>query len=291
MSPVEPNNSLSISVVIPSVAPGWRLDRALASAYCQTYKPLEIIIVVDGPGEKPEWALPKNMQNARVIFTGKASSAANARNQGVHASRGEIIAFLDDDDFWCPHTLESYHRVFTLGAVATYCLATTGSSRRAGKVTRPGPDQAGFADMAFRTFINTVSAFAIRRSLWDKIGGFAVDLPLAEDLDYYLRILSIASISKIQEILVSREITGSGLTSRHKEWSRCLVHVLKRNMETARQQKSSVRFLLGILRRQLRLLLIARPISGNTRFILRNIGSTLASSLPSKIGIRDLKPR
>src|SRR5437763_396949 len=87
----------SVSVVVP-VRNGERfLGQALESALGQTLRPTEVIVVDDGSTDatvQVAAAFPVLV----VASDGRGVSAA--RNTGVAASRGELIAFLDHDDVW-----------------------------------------------------------------------------------------------------------------------------------------------------------------------------------------------
>ena len=98
----------SISVVIPTRnRPGLLLERALPSALGQTYTNIEIIVVIDGPDPLTERALATvHDSRLRVLALPENVGGSDARNAGVRASRGEWIAFLDDDDEWLPEKLE-----------------------------------------------------------------------------------------------------------------------------------------------------------------------------------------
>ncbi len=99
-----------VSVVVPTVGRSPWLRQAIQSALQQSYANCEVVVVddsADGFGECPrglEWDLDKG-KRLRVIHSGGVGGSA-ARNAGVKASRGEWIAFLDDDDEWMPDKLQ-----------------------------------------------------------------------------------------------------------------------------------------------------------------------------------------
>ncbi len=83
------------------------MRRAIESVLRQTWKDLEIVVVVDGHDPDSIAAL-EAIPDARVrwIVLPGASGGSRARNAGVAAAHGEWIAFLDDDDEWLPQKLE-----------------------------------------------------------------------------------------------------------------------------------------------------------------------------------------
>ena len=122
-----------ISVVIPTYKNKGSIAQCINSALSQTYRgPLEIIVVDDNdPESEARKSTEAQMESfasneiVRYIRHEKNKNGAAARNTGIKASRGEYIAFLDDDDLFLPEKLEKQlayleeHPEFD----ATYCLA------------------------------------------------------------------------------------------------------------------------------------------------------------------------
>jgi glycosyltransferase involved in cell wall biosynthesis len=92
-----------VSVVVPVFAGERFLGDALDSVAAQTYPRTETIVVDDGsPDGSAQIAAAR--PGVRVLRERHRGVAA-ARNAGVSAVRGELIAFLDQDDEWQPHKL------------------------------------------------------------------------------------------------------------------------------------------------------------------------------------------
>ncbi|KUH99567.1 hypothetical protein AU190_14240 [Mycolicibacterium acapulense] len=90
----------SVSVVIPTIGrPSLR--NAVQSALQQTSPPMEVIVVLDADCEP---ALPDSAA-IRVLRTSGQVGPSRAKQLGVEAARGNVIALLDDDDLWRPDKL------------------------------------------------------------------------------------------------------------------------------------------------------------------------------------------
>ncbi|MFO0704588.1 MAG: glycosyltransferase family 2 protein [Candidatus Andersenbacteria bacterium] len=63
----------------------------------QTYKPLEVIVVVNGPDEPTLQLLRERFGWVRVVQPSKNLGVAGGRNAGMRVARGEIIVCVDDD--------------------------------------------------------------------------------------------------------------------------------------------------------------------------------------------------
>jgi glycosyltransferase involved in cell wall biosynthesis len=83
------------------------VKRAVESALAQTYSPLEIIVVIDGPDAATAAALACfHTDILRIVCLPDNVGGSAARNEGIRRARGEWIAFLDDDDEWKPRKIE-----------------------------------------------------------------------------------------------------------------------------------------------------------------------------------------
>jgi glycosyltransferase involved in cell wall biosynthesis len=92
-----------VSVVVP-VRDGERfLADALRSVAAQTFRVAELIVVDDGSRDRSA-AVAREL-GARVERQAPAGQVA-ARNRGVAAATGELVAFLDADDLWPAESLE-----------------------------------------------------------------------------------------------------------------------------------------------------------------------------------------
>ena len=93
-----------VSVVIPTFERPYFLRRAIESVFKQTYRQLEIIVIVDGISEKTAALIDELQLNQSIpinlIQTEKKVGGSEARNIGVRQAAGEYIALLDDDDEW-----------------------------------------------------------------------------------------------------------------------------------------------------------------------------------------------
>jgi glycosyltransferase involved in cell wall biosynthesis len=90
-----------VSVVIPTIGRDY-VVRAVQSALSQTAAVLEVIVVADTAEEIP---LPDD-NRVRLLRVGPFAGGNTARQAGIEAARGDIVALLDDDDEWHPDKIE-----------------------------------------------------------------------------------------------------------------------------------------------------------------------------------------
>lgn len=102
----------SVSVVIATRNRPQMLREAARAALVQEYDgPVELVVVFDqspvdvGLVEELLADAPAQ-RNVRVISNGRAAGLAGARNQGIEAATGDVVAFCDDDDYWLAGKLQ-----------------------------------------------------------------------------------------------------------------------------------------------------------------------------------------
>jgi glycosyltransferase involved in cell wall biosynthesis len=83
------------------------LREAIESVLGQTHGPLELIVVDDGSTDDTAAVAASYGPPIRVVAAEqRVRNIGGARNVGVALSRGEVLAFLDADDYWEPRWLE-----------------------------------------------------------------------------------------------------------------------------------------------------------------------------------------
>ena len=128
-----------VSVVIPTLRRPKLLVRALASVFSQTYKELEVIVVIDGPDEETADVLRTlNDPRLRVIVNSRSLTAAGVSRGcvGIDHAKGEWIAFLDDDDEWLPGKIQK-QIAFAATDRGNHCRQLSQSSGNAGWILCP----------------------------------------------------------------------------------------------------------------------------------------------------------
>jgi glycosyltransferase involved in cell wall biosynthesis len=132
----------SISAVVPTVGRP-ELVRALRSVRAQRSPAhVELIVVYDG---EPGTELPAEAVGLtdRVIYTEGRVGGARARNLGIAAATGDMVALLDDDDEWLPHKCEAQLALLQRSPDPE-CTVVAGRQLYVsprGAVSRPGPDR------------------------------------------------------------------------------------------------------------------------------------------------------
>lgn len=90
-----------VSVVVPVYNVEKYISQCIESIINQTYINLEIIIVIDGSTDRSEEICEsyKKMDTRIKIIRQRNQGLSAARNTGILSARGELICFVDSDDF------------------------------------------------------------------------------------------------------------------------------------------------------------------------------------------------
>ena len=199
-----------VSVIIPTRDRPDLLRKALESVHRQTYQPVEVLVVDENDpqsdGQRATMTVVKEYESRldiEFLTNRNPTWVCRARNEAAQRSRGEFLAFLDDDDWWRPEKVRRQIDVFDSSELHPV-LVYTGLHVVDGQgntIKRRVPRARGSIrnDLLVENVIGTPSSVMIRRLLFDEIGGFDESLPTRHDLDLYLRVSQLGTIDFVPE--------------------------------------------------------------------------------------------
>jgi glycosyltransferase involved in cell wall biosynthesis len=197
-----------VSVVIPSCNRPDVVGRAVRSALSQTHTALEVVVVDDCSSTPIE--LPDDLASdprLRILRLNERSGAGEARNAGVRASRGSLIAFLDDDDEWRPTKLVRQLEVLAEhgdGVDAVECGFDLWEGERLVLRYLPEPDRDLRKALLAKPYLQP-STVLLRRSAFEALGGFDRRLTRVEDWELWVRFSESYRAAALPEVLVDRQ--------------------------------------------------------------------------------------
>lgn len=204
------------SVILPVYNGERHLAEALDSVLSQAGCQLELIAVDDGStdGSPAILAAYAGRDNRVAIITQDNAGVTAARNTGITRSRGQYIAFLDQDDRWVPGALSLHLRALAADPALGYTLAHQTC------FLEPGAEEPEWfrlqpLDKPVAGYLP--GAFCARRSAFDKIGLFDERFAISSDADWFARARDAGMGMKLlPDVTLERRIHHAN-QSRHAE--------------------------------------------------------------------------
>ncbi|MGW0228644.1 glycosyltransferase family 2 protein [Actinopolymorpha singaporensis] len=208
-----------VSVVIATRDRPELLRRAVRAALGQDYAgPVECVVVFDqtppdtslatdrGPGTSTGDLARRPARSIRVIGNTRTPGLAGARNSGIDAAAGELVAFCDDDDEWLPDKLRL--QVAQLSATGADVAVSGIEVHYEDRVITRVPSTADVVAVAIarhRVMEAHPSTVLVRaEALRDRIGLVDEKIPgsYGEDFDWILRAAQSGPIAVVERPLV-----------------------------------------------------------------------------------------
>lgn len=198
----------TVSVVLPTHDRAALLRRSLGSVLAQTFGDLEVVVVDDGSTEDIGAAAAAfGDPRVRVVRLPERRGGGGARNAGIAAARGRLIAFQDSDDEWLPEKLERQVALLERagpGVGVAYCGFWR--EKEGSRVRYPLPGEPRLEgdlrrELLQRNFITTAAAL-VRAPILAEVGGFDPAFPRYQDWDLWARVAQRTRFAFLDEPLL-----------------------------------------------------------------------------------------
>lgn len=220
-----------ISVIIPVYNGARYLGEAIESVLAQTHLPDEVMVVDDGSTDDSAGVA----QSYPVRLLRQANSGASvARNHGVEAASGDLLAFLDADDLWLPDKLawqvETLRREPELDAVLGHM-----QQFHSPDVQTAAQDAAPFWKAQAGLHPDTL---LIHRAAFERIGPFDPAWQVAQGVEWFMRAEALGWRARmLPQVLARRRIHDHNMGIAHKELARAeYLRLLKLGLARRRAQ-------------------------------------------------------
>jgi glycosyltransferase involved in cell wall biosynthesis len=175
-------NEYLISIILPTLGREIQFKNALQSILNQENSNWELIVVNDGEVDLEKY-IPLSKKIVYIKNTSNLGAAAS-RNVGIHISKGNYIAYLDDDDEWLP-----YHLSISQEILNKYDFIYSGARLKKNNEILPWfNERFSYRKLAERNFIPTPCVIH-KRELIEKAGYWNEGLKCLQDWDMWCRML------------------------------------------------------------------------------------------------------
>jgi glycosyltransferase involved in cell wall biosynthesis len=197
-----------VSVIVPVYNAARYLESALASVQAQTFSDFEIVVVDDGSTDNSKALLEKlAARDPRIRIVSRPNTGiVGALNDALAASRGEFIARMDADDLCLPQRFAKQvaflraHPVCVCVGSAFLYIDAAGSLIK--ECARPADHETIERELLSGNggvIIHPSAMF--RRAAIEQAGRYREKAQWIEDLDLYLRLARIGTLSNLPEVL------------------------------------------------------------------------------------------
>jgi len=186
-----------VSVVVTCYNKEKYIAETIESVLQQSHENFELIIINDGSTDNSSKII-KSFNDSRLKLIELNNSGVNvARNIGILASKGTKLAFLDGDDIWHQHKIESQLKYMTNNDL-DMCFCDYDTIDDTGQINH------SFVKINFPYFnyeklknkilggnviLGSASSVIFNKEIIDKIGLFDEELKWGEDWEYWMRIV------------------------------------------------------------------------------------------------------
>jgi glycosyltransferase involved in cell wall biosynthesis len=188
-----------VSVIIPAYNAELYLRETLESVEAQTYSDWEVVIADDASTDRTVETARSFGERCTVLSTDVNEGPAAARNRALRQASGELVVFLDADDFWLPTYLDRLVNLYDEGLASggRVGIVTCDARRLSSDGYRPQTYFEVYGFPAEVTVTGMLEANPIYGgalapyALVEGLGGFCPELFGTEDWDLWLRIVEM----------------------------------------------------------------------------------------------------
>ena len=199
-----------ITVILPVHDRADVLPRAIGSVLGQELRDFELIVIDDGSTDgSAEVAQSFGDERIRLIRLDGNRGGNVARNEGIRAATGPLIAFLDSDDRYLANklawTVAEFERRPKLELLVDSFIKVQPPGSRKAEVVRRNPvldDREQFRRALFtRQLWKATPAITVKRQIAIEAGLFDETLRRLQDFDFLIRVSEMANCASTDEVL------------------------------------------------------------------------------------------
>lgn len=222
---------LKITVITVSYNAEKTIAYTLESVAKQDYPNIEHIII-DGGSTDATLELVKTSASSRIakVISEKDNGLYDAMNKGIRVATGDVIGFINADDFYpSVHVLSDVAELFqnhqAESCYGDLCYVKQDNPEEVVRYWKSSPLP---PDAFVNSWVPPHPTFFVRREIYDRLGGFNLDYKIAADFELMLRFLLVTSIRSIYlpKVLVHMRMGGTT--------NRSISNIIRQNKEIIR---------------------------------------------------------
>ncbi|MEK6715275.1 MAG: glycosyltransferase family 2 protein [Candidatus Omnitrophota bacterium] len=230
-----------LSIIVPTYNCAKYINEAIESILNQSFKDYEIIVVDDGSTDNTKDALSPYIEKGLIKYIYQENQGPGAaRNTGINQAQGKYICFLDSDDVLLENSLlkrvDFLEKYSNLDMLFTDYICENANSRNArlkslnfmNKLNNSIEYKDNGCLIFNSNFYNDYLKFTIwpiwtgtvmlKKNIINDIGMFRTDISIAEDVDFWIRIIRKYKVGFINEALSCYKTMQSNLTKNYEQY-------------------------------------------------------------------------
>lgn len=204
-----------VSIVTPSFNQGEFIEATIQSVQQQTYTSIEHI-VVDNCSTDSTASVLEHYKDKLTAVIEPDNGQTDAINKGMRLASGEVMAWLNADDLYLPHTVQTVVDFFNAHPEAVFVYGDVEALDRVGNRygIRPFIQQTDANELIYQRNRIVQPAAFWRRTLWEEIGELDTSLQYVMDYEYWMRTAAHTQVHYIPVVLAHERLYDAAKTFR-----------------------------------------------------------------------------
>ena len=203
-----------ISIITPSYNQGNFLERTILSVLEQNYSNLEYIIIDGGSTDNSVDIIKKHEDKLAYWVSEPDKGQTHALNKGFKLATGDIVAWLNSDDMYCPYALQTVAKSFMEENELDFVFGNRYDIDENDKIIRDGR----YTHFSFTAFVVLGSTFSQcasfwKRDLFEEYGYLDETKRFCMDYEFYCRIGNHIKAKHIRKHLAKFRWHGASKSS------------------------------------------------------------------------------
>lgn len=181
-----------VSVIIPTYNCSHNLEQAIASVLEQTYTDYELIVVDDGSIDNTQAIIKPYRDRLRSTCFQNHQGLSVARNRGIEVAKGNLITFLEPNNWLLPNALELQVNYFVKNSTVGMISSGFNMINAQGETLRTIKPWLQHPELNLATWLTLKPILAntimLRREWLEWAGGLDTNFPYADDLNLIFRL-------------------------------------------------------------------------------------------------------
>ena len=205
---------MKISIITVTLNNISVINRCLASVISQKYNDIEHIIIDGASTDGTLSLLESKREQFKFLISEPDKGIYDAMNKGINVATGDIIGFLNSDDFYASNNvLSGVASIFKDNSYLDSCYADLAyvDSFDISKNIRYWRSSKFVSGLFSKGWCPPHPTFFVRRSVYQRFGNFNLHYRIASDVELMMRFLEVQKINSryIPELWIKMRLGGT----------------------------------------------------------------------------------